>query len=414
MLCGISGGADSTALLHLLHAARIPVAAAHVNYGLRGEESDADEKFVSEFCAMLSIPLYVRKTSADELGHLNANLQMAAREIRYTFFNQVCQIESISRIAVAHHSNDQLETVLMNFLRGSGLRGMQGMQYRNGNIIRPLLDVSSSDIEAYLKGQNISWRSDSSNASDSYLRNRIRHHVIPAIHKNDDRKQLGWKHSIEQLTESNELLLSLLQTIEENITRISSGEIRISKHQLQQTSLPHYVLNHLLDKYEFGLRFSSDQFTELMKQQPGRKYLSGVHQLIVDREDLILTRNSSRKEDEITLEPGTITGRWNCSEIESFTAELQEQDAALIDAATIGGPLIIRIWRDGDRMQPFGFAGTKKVSDILTEMKIPMHEKVNFSIVTYNNDVVWIPGYRIADKFKITQKTKTALRISKT
>lgn len=413
MLCGVSGGADSTALLHLLHEASIPVAAAHVNYGLRGEESDADEKFLSEFCATRSIPFYLKKSCLGELSAIDSNLQKAARDVRYSFFDDVCIKESISWVAVAHSSDDQLETILINFLRGSGLRGMQGMSFVNGNRVRPLLDIPREKIETYLRSQNISWRNDSSNESDDYLRNRVRHHVVRAINLNDERNQSGWKHTVEQLRESKELLSGILDSIELEISTETKGEYRISKLKLQEKPVPIAILNHLLDKHQFGFHFSKEQFAELISQQPGKNYCNAQYQLIVDRDDFVVTKRSQVEQDEFVLERGEKIGLWNCVELPSNHKCEYSNHTAFIASEMIDGPLVVRSWREGENMRPLGFDGTKKVSDILTELKIPLHEKATYPIVTCNNHIVWIPGYRIAEKYRVLENTKKILCISR-
>lgn len=413
MLCGVSGGADSTALLHLLHEASIPVAAAHVNYGLRGAESDADEKFVSEFCATRSIPFYIKKSSSDELYAIDSNLQKAARDVRYSFFDDVCVKEAVSWIAVAHTSDDQLETILINFLRGSGLRGMQGMSFVNGNRVRPLLDIPRDKIETYLRSQNISWRNDSSNDSDNYLRNRVRHHVVPAMNLNDERNQSGWKHTVEQFRESKELLSGILDSIEFEISSETNGAYRISKLKLQQKPASSAILNYLLDKHQFGFHFSKEQFADLISQQPGKHYYNAQYQLIVDRDDLLVTKRTQIEQCEFVLERGEKIGEWSCLELPAnHTCEYSDL-TAYIALEMIDGPIVVRAWREGESMRPLGFDGTKKVSDILTELKIPLHEKSTYPIVTCNSQIVWIPGYRIAEKYRVLEITKKILCISR-
>jgi len=411
LLCGCSGGKDSVALVHLLHAAKIPLAVAHVNYNLRGDESTRDEHYVTEFCAKVGLPLYVRQTSIEELNAIDSNLQQAARKLRYTFFEEIIRTESISYIATAHHSEDQLETVLMHFLRGSGLRGVTGMLFRNETIIRPFLETSPDEIVNYLETNNVKWCEDSSNSTDHYLRNRIRHSIIPTLNEIDQRNEAGWKHTLQQLSASERLLESFLEKTEREIIRSSEKELRINKAKLSQTGEPRLLLNHLLDRYGFQMAFNELQFDQLLHQQPGKQFFSGDLQLINDREELILTTVPQEMVGAFHLEAGTEIDGWRCEEVDSSTLPIDSAHETLVAIPDGTFNFKVRIWQPGDSMQPIGFNGTKKVSDILTEMKVPLHRKKDFQVLVHNDHVVWIPGYRIADRYKITAQTKRAMRI---
>lgn len=411
ILVGVSGGADSVALLHLIHAAGIPCAAAHVNYGLRGEESDGDEQFVSELCGKLNVPLYLKRTSHSELDSINNNLQAAARSFRYSFFEEIRSKESMTWIAVAHHSDDQLETVLMNFMRGTGLHGITGMQFGNGNIIRPLLNSSRIEITTYLRTENLKWRDDSTNVQDDYLRNRIRNHVIPEFQKADERNSAGWKNSIAQLNNDAELLEVLIHPwISLAVTR-EGNVVRIKKDEIIECQFPHLLLNWLLHSNDFRMKFSLEEFMQLINQQPGKKYILGKRQLVVDRDHFLLCDVDAVGFSPFQLHPGHQEGEWSCFEITVQNPKDFSGPEALIACEIASSKLEIRSWMDGDKFQPYGFNGTRKVSDVLTEMKISSHEKANYPVLTCNDEIAWIPGYRIADKYKVTPETKTALHI---
>jgi len=411
LLCGCSGGKDSIALVHLLHAAKIPLAVAHVNYHLRGEESIRDEQHVTQLCSKLGLPLYVRQSSPEELNSVDANLQQAARKIRYNFFEEIIRTESISSIATAHHSEDQLETVLIHFLRGSGLRGVTGMLFRNETIIRPFLEISPREIVAYLEANKISWCEDSSNTTDLYLRNRIRHSIIPAINALDQRNEGGWKHTLQQFSSSQRLLESFLEKTEREIIRSSEQELRINKRMLAHRGEPHLLLNHLLDRYGFQMVFNEQQFDQLLHQQPGKQFVCGDLQLINDREELILTAVQEDVPDQFRLELGTELNGWRCEEVDPSSLLIQSENETLVALPEGTATFTVRIWQAGDSMQPIGFNGKKKVSDILTEMKVPLHRKKEIQLLVLNDNIVWIPGYRIADRYKITAQTKRAVHI---
>lgn len=411
ILVGVSGGADSVALLHLLHTANVPVAAAHVNYGLRDDESNGDEQFVSELCAQLNVPLYIRKTTREELATFDNNLQAAARKLRNNFFEEIAAKEAMGWTALAHHSNDQLETVLMNFLRGSGLNGMTGMRYVNGTIVRPLLDVPREAVLDYLRSNGLQWREDSSNAGDDYLRNRVRHHVMPELQSLDQRNARGWKNSIAQLDETHQLLEALLQPHLAACVTEANDHVRIDKEYVRGFSSPALLFNYLLNRYAFSMHFSDGQFAQLLAQQAGKKYESGALVLTVDRGYFVLGKKTIGMPAEQTLHPGETTGAWSCAVVPVAGPLKVNGYEAFLNGDLIDAAMIVRAWRAGDRVQPVGLNGTKKVSDALTELKVPSHEKAAYPVLVFRNEIVWIPGYRIAEKYKITDHTKTALHI---
>lgn len=410
ILAGVSGGADSVALLHVLHAAKIPVAAAHVNYGLRGQESDDDEQFVSDLCAKLNVPLYTRRASTTQLNELSRNFQEAARLFRYNFLSEVISKESISWKAVAHNSDDQVETVLINFLRGSGLPGLKGMSKRSGHTLRPLLDFSRKEIEEYLQANEVQWRNDSSNERDDYLRNRIRHQVMPVLNELDERGGRGMLHSIGQMAEWSKLTAELALPWWDKISSRRGNAFIIHKQALTESPAPHRLLNYMLYWELRGLNFTEQEFNDLLVQQTGKKYIIGDLQLVVDREEFIITRTGARAMNPFVLSPGTHVAGWSCTEI---TAAHPEKFTGFEAILQCDRPVEfeVRSWAEGDKIRPLGFDGTRKISDVLTEMKIPAHEKEQYPVLTCNDEIAWVPGYRIAEKFRVTDPGKTALHI---
>jgi len=411
IVAGVSGGADSVALLHLIHAAGIPCAAAHVNYGLRGEESDGDEQLVSELCAKLKVPLYTRKTDRDGLNRLSNNLQDAARKFRRDFFNEIRLKESVSWTALAHNSGDQVETVLMNFMRGSGLRGVAGMRYANGKWVRPLLYTTRDEIVGYLNEQRVGWREDSSNETDDYLRNRIRHHLIPSLNELDERKGKGMLKTIRNLGSSRELLAGLVLPLWKKASREGAGYTVISKSALSGVPVPHLLLNYMLDLSGATQEFTADSYAKFIGGQTGKFIENGSIRIFNDRDEIAVVYESAPGAYPIRLHPGADLKDWTCELVRGENPENFSGCEALLDSALTGKDLLVRVWNDGDKMQPFGFDGTKKVSDILTEMKVPLYLKENYPVVTFDEEIAWIPGYRIAEKFKVTDQTKTALHI---
>jgi tRNA(Ile)-lysidine synthase len=411
ILVGVSGGADSVALLHLIHAAGIPCAAAHVNYGLRGEESNGDEQFVSELCAKLCVPLYTRRTNREEQNNLSNNLQDAARAFRSKFFAEIRQKESMPWTAVAHNAGDQLETMLINVMRGSGLRGISGMRFTNGKLIRPLLKTTRTEIESYLNAASQKWRDDSSNAGDDYLRNRIRHHVVPAIQSVDEREGKGIIHTWQQLQEQQRLLDQLIEPLREEAMEEHYGYRTIRKSVLERFPQPHLLLNQFLYLSGNEFQFTEETYRAFVNGQAGKRIEERSLQLYNDRDQIAEVYDINPGDYPITIYSGSNHHEWWCETIAVNDPTKYSGQDAVVDPNATGPELLVRQWKAGDKMQPYGFNGTKKVSDILTEMKIPPYLKENYPIVTVNDEIVWIPGYRIAEKYKVTPETKTALHI---
>ncbi len=412
ILAACSGGADSVALVHALHECGIPFSVAHVNYNLRGRESIDDEMFVSELCAQLQVPLYIKQTCKAELDSVSLNLQNAARIIRYDFFQNIAETEQITCIATAHHSDDQLETVLMNFMRGSGIKGLSGMKFQDGNIIRPLLNSSAADLRNYLQEKNVEWREDSSNNTDDYLRNRIRRHLVPALSACDDRNGEGWRKTITNLVDSDQLLASLTEYYAGQIVSFQSDGIHFNKSSLVNSPEPRLLFNHLLRVHEFEKMFNEKEFESLLHIQSGKQFHSNGKVLHVDKEEFILIPAEELRPEPFSLQPDCVLENgWSCTRVIGADPRNYQQHEALININTNNGDLIVRVWEIGDKFIPLGFRGTKKISDVLNEIEVPSHLRKNHPVVVFNNEIVWVPGYRIAEKFKVTEENSSALHI---
>lgn len=412
ILAACSGGADSVALVHALHECGIPFSVAHVNYNLRGEESKGDEKYVSELCARLQVPLYIKQSSRTELDSVSQNLQNAARILRYNFFQSIADAEQITSIATAHQSDDQLETVLMNFLRGTGINGLSGMKFKDGKIIRPLLNLSSADLRNYLQEKNVEWREDSSNNTDDYLRNRIRRHLVPALNACDDRNGEGWRKTINNLVDSDQLLASLIEQHADQIVSIHADGIHFKKSELVNSPEPRLLFNYFLRTQEFEKYFDEEEFESLLRLQSGKQFHSNGKVLHVDREEFILIRAEELRPEPFTLQPDCmLENGWSCKRISGADPRIFQKYEALININANSGDLVVRVWEIGDKFIPLGFSGTKKVSDILNEIGVPSHLRKNHPVVVFNKEIVWVPGYRIAEKFKVTEENSSALHL---
>ncbi|HTL81234.1 MAG TPA: tRNA lysidine(34) synthetase TilS [Bacteroidia bacterium] len=400
LLVAVSGGIDSVVLVHLLHSLEIPFEIAHVNYGLRGKESDGDEKFVKAFAAKLGVKFHLKKCLKKEISKKTPNLQEVARDIRYAFFYGILSIEKMRNVATAHHQDDNVETVLLNFVRGTGLKGMTGMKFRAGKIIRPLLNVSRPEIETYAKKQKLKWRKDSSNDEDIYTRNIIRNNFLAEITKRIPQGTKGMLSSIRRFAETDQLLNDASTQWVNDHVRNTDGMQMVSIPELQsKTNL--FFFTQWLHK----LGFNGTQITAVKDNIKHAKspftISTAAHFLNRDRDNFwVGSKAQTNPVKRLIVE----------EELSKPSFSFLNTTSALVDAER-AGEITSRIWQNGDRFIPFGMKGNKNVSDILNEMKVPPHEKKNFQIVTSGGEIVWVPGYRIADKFRVTNETKRMLRI---
>jgi tRNA(Ile)-lysidine synthase len=401
VLATSSGGLDSMVLCELLRKNRIPFAIAHVNFGLRGEESMQDEQFIADYAAKIDVPFYLDRASEKHFAATGeSSVQAAARKIRYQFFELTAVAQGFLHIAVAHHADDNIETALLNFARGSGAAGLTGMESRNGKVIRPLLQFRRADILEYAQLHHLSWREDSSNASDKYSRNRFRHHLLPWLLQEIPQGYEGFSATFRNLRETEALVEAALVNWEKMCCSISGNGIEISIEAMRSFGRPEIFLRFFLSRSAFNESASS--LHAFLQSESGTQLLSATHRLVRDRKTLFLVPLEGR-DPAFTL----VVSR------ERFTGDIPDgRCTALVDADTIHQPLQLRPWQHGDKLIPFGMDGHRKVSDILNDLKLPLHEKEIAQLVVSGEEIVWIPGYRIAEKFRVRESTTDVLRIT--
>lgn len=374
-LVALSGGADSVALLHLLLEAGARVEALHCNFRLRGEESDRDERFASDLCARLGVPLAVRRfDTRAEAARRGISIEMAARDLRYAWFEQERQARQARWIAVAHHRDDQAETVLLHLLRGTGLRGLAGMRRENGHILRPLLDFSRQELLDYLRTKGEAHVEDSTNAERDALRNRIRLDVMPLL------RDINPK-AVEHIAQTAARVASALEPAPEG------GHTA-------------HTLHEWLHPCGFTPAQEADILRDLGKPS-GAIYESPTHRLLRNRGQLVLERRD---------EPAS--WQWEAHTVETADAlaflRTQPLDArhAYLDADKLTLPLRERTPQAGDRFQPFGMRGTRLVSDFLTDLKLNRFEKERQPLLLSGEDIVWVVGRRADHRFRVTEATR--------
>lgn len=415
LIVGLSGGADSVALVHLLHRADFMVIAAHCNFGLRQRESDEDEEFVRSFAEQLNIELMVKHFDTMDYANRNrVSVQVAARELRYAWFEQLRQEKHCQAIAVGHHADDQLETFFINLIRGSGIGGLKAMRAKNGHIIRPLLDFRRIEIEAYLRQNNLSWRNDSSNAETKYLRNQLRHWVLPAFQQIGNDAADGILNSLRWLQQDSWLFEYFIRNERKQLLKRTGDVWMIEKNGWMEEEWAGSLLFGLIE--QFG--FKGTVIVAILRaipQQPGARFFSASHCLTLARNELIIEEISNVQISHFELiqsETRFITSplhiRVEVFENHSDFILKQPNSVALLDFDSLKFPLKIRFLKKGDRFQPFGMQGSRLVSDFLTDLHISRAQKEKQLLLADAEDnVLWIPGLRINGRFAVGEKTKT-------
>jgi len=410
-LIAVSGGMDSMVLLDLMHRTGLKIHAAHCNFLLRGEESNKDMALVQEVCRDKNIPLHLHICPVKK----NTNIQLEARRLRYDYFNRLLRSIPADYLLTAHHANDEVETFFINLLRGTGIQGLTGIS-ETAVIKRPLLAFTKAEIEAYAEKHRIPWREDASNQSDYYVRNAIRHHLLPLL---DKIRPSAEKNIIKTMH-----LLKLTAEVEDDwfrqwknktVEQRNGEEIFYYEKFDDKNKLPLFLHKWT---YEKGFH-DGEALMKLISAQTGRYVESPSHLIIKHGNSLILTpKISPLKSVKFDRLPSKISSPVSLEFTEiKKTPGLEQQVYAApphiiyIDADKFSPPYEIRPWQAGDRMRPLGLKGSKKISDILKDLKIPLHRKQQTCLLLSNNTPVWLIGYRLDDRFKITSGTKRVIKI---
>ncbi|MBQ6769562.1 MAG: tRNA lysidine(34) synthetase TilS [Bacteroidales bacterium] len=423
VILALSGGIDSMVLMDLLLKAKVEFVAAHCNFHLRGEESNGDDWFVRKFAEKRGIQCFVKHFETEKYAtNHGISIEMAARDLRYGWFEQLRQELGYDKIAVAHHADDQAETFFINLLRGAGLNGLKGMKPHNGVIIRPLLWASREQIRKYAVENHIVWREDHTNVESVYLRNRIRNQLLPVFDELQPEARQGLYKSLGHLSAENELYRALLK---EKLAQIveRDGEIqRLPYSKIIKAEVPEPVEGptysfQLLFEWLRQYGFNTDQchfIFDAIGTGVGNQYCSTTHRLVIGRDELQLFEIKEDSNDEIQIEIGE---EKILSPVHLCFSKLEKTPDFVIDKSPIIAqldfdklkfPLTLRRWRHGDRFHPFGMKGSKLLSDFFVDQKFSEYQKQNvWLLVSADDDILWVVGYRIDDHFKIGNDTKT-------
>ena len=417
VLVGLSGGADSVALLGVLVRLGYPCRALHCNFHLRGDESDRDEAFARQFADSLGVPFL--KVDFDTRGYAaihQESIEMAARSLRYRWFEEQRQAFDAEAIAVAHHRDDSVETLLMNLLRGSGIRGLGGIRPRNGQVVRPLLAVSRAEIEEWLQAQGWGYVTDSSNLSDAYTRNFIRLRVLPLLEQLNPAARETIARSAAHLSAAEQLYA---YTVEETRKAVFVTADSLSIEALMRYPSPETLLYEWLRPLGFS-RIVVGELFESLTGLSGKQFYSATHQVLKDRDRLYiapLQEPSAWQPIEIPVATGELTQPLHLSfQLMERTSDFQLErasDTAYFDAEKLPGRLTLRLPQTGDWFVPFGMRGRKKLSDFFADQKMNRWEKLRQPLLCAGESIVWVVGRRTDDRFRVGEETKMIFSVKK-
>lgn len=413
LLVACSGGLDSVVLAHICHSAGLHIALAHCNFRLRGSQSDADETFVKELAQQLGVDFFV--THFDTLGHVNqhrVSVQMAARELRYTWFDGLLKSNGFAKVLTAHHLDDALETFLINLSRGTGIDGLTGIPEQTETIVRPLLKFSREELLKYAKANKLMWREDSSNTDTKYLRNKIRAGVIPLLKDLNPNFLDNFKVTTEYLSQSSAIVKDQIAQKRAALFEPENGYLKIAIEKLRQLKP--------LEGYLYGL-FEAYGFTEwknlrdLLDAMSGKYIESKTHRLLKDREYLWLSSLELEGKDTynyfISEEVNMIDEPIPLTFLDVVERNENTSTIIYVDKNALKYPLQVRKWKKGDYFYPLGLKGKKKLAKYFKDEKVPVALKDKQWLLCSGDDIVWIIGKRADERFKVSADTTTILRI---
>jgi tRNA(Ile)-lysidine synthase len=417
LIVAVSGGCDSMVLLAICNHLGLNIIAAHVNYALRGEDSNRDEQLVSEFCAAHDIPLKKRLVTEQDWINLDGSTQEKARSLRYAWLEELKQHHNAKRILTAHHANDQTETMLLQFIRGGASKSLYGMAADNGSVLRPLLAHTKNELLEFAQENRIPWREDLSNQTNAYTRNIIRHNLIPLIEQLNPSIHVDIQRRSQRMHEEQLLSVNAAQTLLHALIRRDKVIFeRIELGALVATNVYHTLLWAWLQPAGFSSHTTERiaNHIETGTTSEPAWYYSETHEVCLQNGIICLSIKKTGRTYCVDGVP------WTEPETSAFRLSMKGPGETLftpdyisqsLDASCLKFPLIIRNWKDGDALKPLGAPGRQKVSDLLTQLKLPAWEKKQVLVLESNHTIAAIIGIRISDEFKITANTSECLHI---
>lgn len=421
LLLAVSGGVDSVVLCELCHQGGFDFAIAHCNFQLRGADSERDEKFVRDLAKKNKVAFHsIRFETKRVAGERKISVQEAARELRYNWFEEVRKTGGYNYILTAHHADDNIETVLMNFFRGTGIKGLKGIEPKHDQIVRPLLFARRQQLEDFLKSNGLEFVPDISNLSDDYTRNYFRNQVIPFIRRSFPEVNENVLGNIERFREAGQLYKQAISVHKKKLLEIRGNEVHIPVLKLKKTEPLHTIVYEIARDYGFSSA-QVEEIIALLDSDSGKYMQSTSYRIIKNRNWLIIAPLEVEKAGIVIIDG---SGNWESSagtlKVEMapdtiLTSSMLKQASnfqSCLDAAEIKFPLMLRKWKQGDYFYPLGMAKKKKLARFFIDTKLSKTEKEKIYVVEMDKKIIWIVGHRIDDRFKVTDKTKNILRLS--
>ncbi len=417
ILLAVSGGMDSMAMAELFYRTGYQFAMVHCNFKLRGKEADTDEEFVKQAAEKYGVECYTKSFKTTEIAMDSGDsIQMTARDLRYGFFEEVADQYAYDRIATAHHLDDQIETFFINLMRGCGISGLHGIPIKKEKIIRPMMFAYRKDIEQFVNDNNLEYREDQSNQSVKYLRNKIRHELMPLFLQMNPTFPAEMSANIKRLAETEEIFRQYLALKKEEVMATDEEVVSIDTNKLsmlipQPTFLYEFIA-------EFGFKKEDvSNIIQALEGIPGKKFLSQTHQLLIDRQKILIsTLESKTDHEEYEIHQDTRAVEFPIQlRIDVLPAENyfipKESNIAALDLDKLSFPLHLRKWKEGDAFIPLGMKQHKKLSDYFIDEKFSLLEKDKVWVLCSGDDIVWIVDHRISDDYKITTKTRMIYQV---
>ena len=409
VLVAVSGGLDSMALLHLFQSSNFEIIVAHCNFNLRAEESDADQHFVKSACKSLGVPFYTKHFDTESIVHTEGvSIQMAARDLRYLWFEELRIAKNIDFIATAHHQDDQTETLLLNLCRGTGIKGMHGILANHNLLIRPLLFTDRKSLLSWMNLNGFTFREDLSNASLKYTRNKIRHKVLPVLKEINPSLPLTMQQNAERFYGSENNLSFFYERDKNKFIKSVGQDIHLDLTAIQLYPSPIDLLFYFLSEYGFQ---DWKAIENLLISSTGKVVSSKSHQLLKNRNSFVLTKTKTINTNEYLIQEdlrfisNPINLTFESASFEEFNFPKTTSVAAL-DLNCLQFPLLLRKWKSGDVFQPLGMKGKKKLSDFFIDRKLTVFDKRNIWVLCSGTKIVWIVGHRIDERFKLVKNSQ--------
>lgn len=422
ILLTVSGGVDSMVMLALFVEAGYNIGVAHCNFLLRGAESDEDEATVTAEAAKYGVPFYNKRFDTQaEMERTGESMEMAARRLRYEWFEQLCEEHGYTTIAIAHHIDDSIETFFINLLRGTGLRGLTGITRQRGNIVRPLLFAERKEILEYAVAHKIPYREDSSNRSTKYLRNKIRLGLLPMIREINPRFTSIMRGNLYRLSDAQRFIEAGIAKIKEQVLESCNGIDRIHTSLIEPHFPQEFVIYEILNSvYGFKGDVVDELYKALVSGSSGKRFYAREHMACIDRSDIVISAIADDDPCQTLVEREAIRSYcgnsvlyYEHTDIDNVSDYNAPQEIAYLDEQKLSYPLTLRRWQEGDSFIPFGMMGRKKVSDFLTDRKMSVVEKSRQFVLVSGEDIVWVVGCRIDDRYRVTNRTEDILKITK-